>query len=739
MVSSLSMRAILTDLSIGRIDVAEIPVPALQAAGILVRTAFSAISAGTERNTILTGRKSLLGKALARPDLVRQVIDFARHNGISSAYRKVQSRLESFASLGYSCSGTVIATAAGVTEFRPGDRVACAGAGYATHSEVNFIPRRLAVKIPESVGLEAASLTTIGAIAIQGLRQAQVGLGETIAVIGAGLVGVLTIQLAKAAGCRVAAIDSNPVRAARAKEFGADLALNSTDPDLLTRIAQFSTYGVDAAIVTAAATSAEPLEMAANCLRDRGQLVVVGTVPVAISRDLMFRKELSLSVSRSYGPGRYDPQYEKLGNDYPVGHVRWTEQRNMEAFLSLLASGAIDVSPLLKLQFPIGRGADAYIELERSREYTAILDCGQPHKSEPRRAIPVRARSDVLRLGCIGAGAFARSTIIPELRSIAGVELTAVAAASGNSAFSAQRAFGFQNTRTADELVTSADVDSVFILSRHDTHARYVCDALGNHKPVFVEKPLATTRRELFTVCSTYDDILASGNVPFLMIGFNRRFAPASYRIAEHFANRSEPMLVHIRVNAGYLDADHWSQRPEQGGRIVGELCHFVDWARFIVGQEIHSVFARALPDTARYKRDNVAVTLCFADGSLANLLYLANGDKSVGKECYEVFCEGSVARLDNFASLELIHAGKRRRINCRRDKGHRRELELTIIAMREGQPSPIPFDEVREISEATFAVIESINSGYPITVGDSAFPSDNTVLKNSIMVEHPA
>jgi predicted dehydrogenase/threonine dehydrogenase-like Zn-dependent dehydrogenase len=712
------MLAILADMKSGDVGTFEVPAPELRSGGILVRTAFSAISAGTERNTIDTGKKSLVGKALARPDLVKQVVEFAKANGAVAAYRKVQTRLDAFACLGYSCAGIVLGVGDGVTGFQPGDRVACAGVGYASHSEINFVPRNLAARIPEGVSLEAASLTTVGAIAIQGLRQAKVSFGETVVVIGAGLVGVLTIQLARAAGCRVVAIDANPSRAGHAVEFGAGLGLTTSDASLLAKIMDFTKYGADAAVIAAGSSSVEPVELGAKVLRDRGRIVVLGAVPLGVSRETMYRKELSLVLSRSYGPGRYDPSYEDMGNDYPIGYVRWTEQRNMESFLEFLSSRAIDVDPLLRVQYEVEQGAQAYSELERSGAYTAIIKYDSVRPAV-RTVIPTgrerRPNPGDLRIGCIGAGSFARSIIFPQMHTLKGVRLEAVATNSGVSAFSAQKNFHFHCAQQPAELLASPDIDAVFVLSHHDTHAAYVLSALAQQKPVFVEKPLATRSQDLESICAAYQDEVVQGRSPFVMVGFNRRFSPACDKVREFFAARREPMVVHIRVNAGYLPREHWTQQDGNGGRIIGEVCHFLDWMRALVGVNIVRVHAMAVPDGARYNRDNLAITVAFADGSLGNILYLANGDKALPKEFYEVFCGGAVARLDDYRSLELFRDGKSRRIRLDRDKGHRKELELTVRAIREGGPAPIPFEELIEVTEASYAVSDSLHHGLPV------------------------
>jgi predicted dehydrogenase/threonine dehydrogenase-like Zn-dependent dehydrogenase len=709
------MRALLEDMKSGQVAAYDVPAPELQAGGILMRTAFSAISSGTEKATVEAGRKSILGKAMARPDLVKQVLAYAQSNGFMAARQKVQARLETLSALGYSCSGFVLEAGAGVNEFQPGDRVACAGSGYASHSEINFVPANLAVRVPDNVGLEAAALTTLGAIAVQGVRQANVTFGETVAVIGVGLVGILAIQVLRAAGCRVVAIDLSSDRAAKAVSLGAQLGLCTGDPGLHSAIASFSRYGVDAALITAATKSADPLELAAKLLRDRGRISVIGDVGMGVSRTNMYNKEISLAMSRSYGPGRYDPRYEEGGQDYPIGFVRWTEKRNMEAFLDLLSSGALQVKPLLAHHFPVEEGEKAYAAVEAGA-YTGIIDYhalgdGRLAAKPSLPAPTVPGPKDKLRVGCIGAGGFARGVIFPHLRSSAGLLLESVASSTGAAAASARTGFGFTLAESPSELLANPNLDAVFILTRHNSHAAYVESALERGKCVFVEKPLAINREQLEMVRTAYARALAENRSPFLMVGFNRRFSPATEKLKSFFAGRTEPMLVHVRCNAGFIPRDSWIQDPENGGRIVGELCHFVDWARAVVGCPIKTVTAAALPDASRYTRDNVTVTLSFQDGSVANLLYLANGDRTIGKELFEVFCEGGIARMDDFKILSLARNGKTETFKGHRDKGHRREMELTIDAMKHGQEAPIPFEELVEVSEATFAIEEAIRT----------------------------
>jgi predicted dehydrogenase/threonine dehydrogenase-like Zn-dependent dehydrogenase len=723
----MTIRAVLKNMRDGEIGVYPVPAPELRSGGILVRTAFSAISSGTERAAVESAEKSILGRALARPEMLKQLLDFTRTNGVKAAYSKVQTRLNSLSPLGYSSSGTVVGVGDGVTEFQCGDRIACGGGGYANHCEVNWVPRNLAVRVPDSVPLEAASLTTVGAIAMQGLRQAEVNFGETVVVIGAGLVGVLTMQLARAAGCRVIAIDREQSRVRQAIGMGAQLALLASDPRVPQAVQEFSRYGADAAIVTAATPSAEPLELAAKVLRDRGRVVVVGDVGMGVSRSNMYHKELTLAMSRSYGPGRYDPGYEESGNDYPVGYVRWTERRNMEAFLDFLASGSVDVSRLLENKYSVDDAAKAYQELRAGKGYTAILEyplAEQSVKEAPAQV--VASRSGVkrqLQVGCIGAGGFATSQIFPNLKADSRVSLEAVATASGISAESARRTTGFLRAQTPSELLADSRLSAIFITSRHSSHAQYVVAALQNGKAIFVEKPLAVNHDQLELIRQTYLQAATTMSPPFVMVGFNRRFAPFTEKIGEFFSGRREPMMLQVRINAGFIPRDHWVQQPDEGGRIIGELCHFVDWARHVVGFPIRTVSAAALPDGSRYSRDNVSATLTFADGSLANLTYIANGDPAVPKEQFEIFCEGSVARLDDFEMLQLVRDRKTKRFKSAQDKGHRRELELTLQAMASGTEAPIPFDQIVEVTECTFSIAVATATGEPVAEKDPRVP----------------
>lgn len=727
------MLAILTSRRSGEISLVDIPEPELNPEGILVRTHFSAISTGTERSTMELSSKSLLRKAMSRPDLVSQVVDYARSNGVRAAYQKVTSKLDTLAAMGYSCAGEVIAVGSEVNEFRIGDRVACAGAGYANHCEVNYVPRNLAVHIPDGVGTDFAALTTIGSIAMQGLRQANIALGETIAIVGAGLLGVLAIQMARAAGCRVIAIDISSERVQKAEQFGANLAVLANDPQLAEKVKAFSRYGVDAAVLTASSSSTEPIEMAAKLMRDRGRIVVVGAIGMGVSRENIYMKELSIVLSRSYGPGRYDTNYEEFGNDYPIGYVRWTEGRNMEAFLDLLETRKIDITPLIEKRYPLDQAASAYTNLS-SGMYTAIIE--YPSKpSAPRASMSVNtcrtSTSDEVRIGCIGAGSFSTGVIFPVLRAIKAVRFEAVATASGLGAASAKKAFHFGRAETPAEVIVDPNVDAVFIFSRHDSHADYVLRSLKCGKAVFVEKPLATTLGQLKQIEECVVAQAAIGKSIFVMVGFNRRFAPFTCKIREFFAGRTEAMMLNMRINAGFIPNDHWAHRD--GGRIVGEFCHFVDWARAVVECPIVRVSSAMMPDNSRYNEDNLTSTLTFADGSLANIQYVANGDKSVSKEYFEVFCDGGVAQLDNFKTLRLARGGKVQKLKASSDKGHQREMELTVKAICSGEAAPIPFSELVEVSKVTFLARESARVLQTLSI------DSNTVVEETQTSANPS
>ena len=710
------MKQVLQATKGGTTRVADVPPPALRSGAVLVRTRWSLISAGTERLVIDLASKSLVGKAMARPDLVRKTFEKLKREGLVATYRTVSGRLAGDVPLGYSACGDVLAVGDGVTDLRPGDRVACAGAGYANHAEILCVPRNLCARVPDCVDLRAASAATLGAIALHGVRTADARLGETVAVVGLGLLGQLAVQMLRASGVRVVAIDTDASRAALAAKLGATAtSAGGDDPDALVH-GLTNGHGADAVIVAAASDTSGPVSLAASLCRRRGAVVVLGAVGMDLDRRQFYEKELSLRMSTSYGPGRYDPTYEERGVDYPYAYVRWTEGRNLEAVLDLIARGQLDLGPLLTHEFTIEEAETAYalVRGERSEPFMGIVlrysGDAEPRTPAPAGAAAKKAPGAALGVGVVGAGQFAVSVILPALRAAGGTELVSVATSGGATAEAIRRAFSFrQSAGSADEILADPAVDALVILTRHDSHADLVCAALAAGKPCFVEKPLAIRREQLAQV------VAAMESAPGLVcVGFNRRFAPSAVALQQRLAQRTSPLHARYRVNAGRVPSGHWTLDPEVGGgRIVGEACHFVDLLRFFVGHRVVRVEAE------RVGPDGAAALLRFGDGSTAVLEYVTAGDASLGKEHVEVHWEGESFVLDDFRRLSR-HAGGRRSEMWRgaQDKGHAAEIAAFVQAAREGGRSPVPFDEAADATDATFAILESIAWGTAVDLG---------------------
>ncbi len=697
----------------GELHVKELPAPELKPKMIVVQTHASLISAGTERTSVSTAKASMLEKVRTRPDLVKQVVDMAKREGVMSTLEKVRTKLDSYKALGYSAAGVVMESS--TDEFAPGDRVACAGGGYASHAEVIAVPRNLAVKIPEGVSFDEASFTTLGAIALQGVRQANVRLGEAVAVIGLGLLGQLTVQLLKAAGCRVIGLDINERQFDLAREFGAD-ALVVSGPGALGSIESFTRgIGCDAVILTAGTSSNGPMELAIQAARKKGRVVVVGAVGMDIPRSPFYEKELEITISCSYGPGRYDPNYEEEGQDYPVGYVRWTERRNMEAVLDLIAAGKLNVARMITHRMPITEAERAYdiITGKIEEPYIGII-LNYPDRGDRAMARTIQvnqsaAKSGALGIGFIGAGSFAQSYLLPTVKS-AGSRLVAVATTTSVNARSVAEKFGFEEAATeADALLKRPEIDGVFVATRHDSHASYVVKALQEGKQVFVEKPLAITREELAVIRE-----LAEAGRDRVMVGFNRRFSEPLRGIKRHFNGVGEPLSMLYRVNAGFIKLDHWTQAESQRGRIIGEGCHFIDCMQFLTGARPLSVYAAAIGSSNEMTRnaDSVSITIRFSDGSVGTLVYLANGDPSIPKEYFEVFGGGRSAIMNNFRDLTLAQGRKTKVDKFNGDKGHAEEVKLTLQAMKSGGAMPIDFQSLYDTTLATFAAVESLESG---------------------------
>jgi predicted dehydrogenase/threonine dehydrogenase-like Zn-dependent dehydrogenase len=725
------MKQLLQNLRNGETSVIDVPIPVVKPGMALVHTQASLVSAGTERMLVEFAEKSLLGKARSRPDLVRQMIDKARREGLLSTIEAAFNRLDQPMPLGYSSSGIIETVGDDLQGFRVGQRVACAGGGYAVHAEYALVPRNLLTSLPDNVDFESAAFTTLGAIALHGFRLTEAQLGESICVIGLGLLGLLAVGIARAASCHVLGVDLDETRVELARQMGATAVLR---PQAEEAAQAFSHgRGLDSILICADTPSADPVELAGTIARDRGHVVATGAVGLTIPRKIYYEKELSFINSRSYGPGRYDPAYEEAGHDYPIGYVRWSEGRNLEAFVELLANGRLDVKPLISHRFPIDKAPEAY-ELITGKakqhflgvlltypEASTIVTGVQVSGEFPKKTIVSGTRENSVRLGVLGAGNFANAVMLPALKKIPSVELVAITSGSGLHAHHSAQKYGFDHTATGEnEILQDPHINTIAILTRHNLHAEQVVRALQAGKHVFCEKPLAITREQLSMI---QEQLPSNDHSPLLMVGFNRRFAPLARQLFEFFQPRQEPLVAHYRVNAGAIPLNHWVQDPEQGGgRIIGEGCHFVDFLSFLVGKPPVSVTAQALPDNGQYKEDNAVLTYTFPDGSLGTLSYLANGDKAFPKERVEVFTGGRVAVLDDFRSLEMVQDGKRLviRSRLRQDKGHLAEWESFAAAILAGGPPPISYDLLFGVSEATFAALDALRSRQTITVDQS-------------------
>jgi predicted dehydrogenase/threonine dehydrogenase-like Zn-dependent dehydrogenase len=722
------MKQLIQNLRTGQLEVEEVPPPSVLGTGVLVRNVYSLISSGTERSTVSTAQSSLLKKARSRPQLVSQVLHNVKREGVLATYQKVMTRLEKPKALGYSSAGLVIKAVGEIDEFRPGDAVACAGADYAHHAEFIFVPKNLCVPIPAGVDFREAAFTTVGAIAMQGVRQAEVTVGDCVAVLGLGLVGTLTVQILKAAGCQVIGLDINPDVLASAEEFGVDKTILITDPDAEKKVLSLTGgYGADRIIITAGTSSNQPVEVAGRIARDKGIIVIVGGIKMDIPRNPYYEKELTVKLSRSYGPGRYDTSYEEKGVDYPIGYVRWTERRNMTAFLELVASKTINVKKMVTHVFPIEEAVKAYDVLRKTNEkcLAILLEYGEAlgesgDETPPKTRVNITknghvAPSTYLGVGFIGAGHFAQNSLLPLLRRTNGAQLVGVATASGVNATSVATKFGFQFcTTNPEEIFQDTDIHCVFIATRHNLHANFAVRALQQQKHVFVEKPLALSADELSAVITAYHN--SSGE---LMVGFNRRFSPLLREVEQFFASRETPLVIRYRINADYLPKTHWAQAGEGGGRILGEVCHFVDALQYLTGAEPVRVYAEAIScrDQRIIQTDNVTITVAFGDGSLGVITYVALGDMSLGKEHIEVFGGNATVIVDDFRVAEFY--SNRRRVKKFKDngKGHEQELKEFISALVAGKPSPISFKSLVLTTMTTLSVNESLRTQMPVTI----------------------
>jgi predicted dehydrogenase/threonine dehydrogenase-like Zn-dependent dehydrogenase len=714
------MNLLAQKLGNGQMAIHNVPVPFCGPGLILVQNHYSVISPGTEGSTVRAARSSFLDKTRQRPEQVHQVLDLLARQGLVQAYRAVTKKLDAYSPLGYSSAGRVLEIGSDVSDIAVGDFVACAGAGYAIHAEIIAVPVNLCVKLPSAADLRRAAYNAIGAIALQGVRQADLHFGETAAVVGLGLVGQLTCMLLRASGIRVLGIDLDPGAVEFALCHTADFAATRGEEGLTQRIDRLTAgLGVDAVIIAAGTSSSDPVDFAGEISRAKGRVVIVGDVPTGFQREHYYRKELELRMSRSYGPGRYDHQYEELGIDYPPEYVRWTERRNMAAFQDLVHSGRVEIGCLTTHEFPIEEAPRAYdLILSRTEPFLGILiryDSDKPMMRQLIRIAPPRPTS-AIGIGFIGAGSYAQSNLLPNLpRNNASVAFKGVATSTGTTSRRVAERFGFEYcTSNAADILADPTVNIVFIATRHNMHCQNVVNTLNAGKHVFVEKPLALSEGELGTIVDCYGKLAAKDAAPSLMVGFNRRFAPLA-RIAKQRLG-SGPMSMIYRINAGAIPASHWTQQPSVGGgRVIGEICHFIDFLTFLCGTLPVRVFASAIPDPL-HPPDTVSINIEFADNSIGSICYYSNGSKSFDKEYIEAYSFGVTAILRDFRKLEVASAGRVfRKSLLIQDKGQGDMITEFLSSVRNGRPAPIPFEEIRTVTSATLAVVKSLATRQPI------------------------
>ncbi len=707
------MKQLTQILKSGKMEIKEVPSPSLQRGMVLVRNYFSLISAGTEGSTVKTARKSLIGKAKERPQQVKQILEVLSQQGPVQTYRAVSKKLEAYSPLGYSSAGEVIAVAEDVTEFKIGDKVACAGVGYANHAEIIAVPINLCVKLADDTDLKKSSFNTLGSIAMQGIRQADLRLGESCAVIGLGLLGQLSCLMLRASGVRVIGIDIDSSAVRLAGEHCTDLGLVRSDGGIEEKINQFTKgIGTDAVIIAAASSSNDPINFAGAIARKKGKVIVLGAVPTGFDRDpYWYKKELELKMSCSYGPGRYDLNYEEKGIDYPAPYVRWTEKRNMEAFQQLIYDNKIDVSYLITHEFEFSEAVKAYdMIVDKSESYIGIIlkyDTNKKPDETKRLYVNYAQPTGKINIAFIGAGSYAQGNLLPNIPEAAVKK--GVLTNSGTTSKRVAERFGFEFcTSDEKELLENKEINTVFITTRHDSHSEYVIKSLEANKNVYVEKPLCLNLKELEKITETK----ISHPDANLMVGFNRRYSSLSELLKNKLG--SGVMNMSYRVNAGNIPLNTWIQDMEiGGGRIIGEACHFIDYLTWLNGSLPKTVYATALTDPEN-KNDNVSINITFENGSAGMIGYYSNGPKSMPKEYIEVFCSGSSAILDNFKELKIFGKEKFKKKLFNQDKGQKQMVEKFIESLADGKVL-IPFEEIAAVTKASFAVMESLKTGAPV------------------------
>ncbi len=705
------MQQLTQKLGTGEMIIQELPIPQISKGMILVKNHYSIISAGTEGSTVSTARKSLIGKAKERPQQAKQVLDVLKKQGPIQTYRAVTKKLDAYSPLGYSCAGEVIEVGEGITGFSPGDFVACAGAGYANHAELISVPINLCVKLSKNVNLKHAAYNTLGAISLQGIRQADMRLGESCAVIGLGLLGQLACMMLKASGVRVVGVDisDSSVNVANKNKI-VDIAYNRNTSGLEDKILEFTNgIGVDSVIIAAATSSNDPINFAGSIARKKGSVIILGAVPTGFERDpYWYKKELQLKMACSYGPGRYDLNYEEKGIDYPAPYVRWTENRNMQAFQELIRNGSIDLDYLTTHEFSFDNAPDAFdIVVNKTEPFLGIAlkyDIEKTHKQEKLEINPLK-NSDCA-ISFVGAGSYAQGNLLPNIPGGDKVSRIGVLTNNGTTSKRVAEKFKFSFCTSNEEDVFDDKTNTLFVATRHDSHAKYVIKGLKNKKNIFVEKPICLTEEELETIKTEY--IKTKTHV---MIGFNRRFSPLSTKVKKKLGDG--PMTMIYRINAGTIPKDNWIQDMEiGGGRVIGEACHFIDYLTFMNGSKPVNVTAQALPDSQGLN-DTLNIMIQFENGSTGLIAYYANGAKALAKEYIEIYSSGTTAIINDFKKLEIYGKGKPSKTKLlNQDKGQKQMVEKFISSIYTGEETPISFEEIYSVTKASFKVIESISNG---------------------------
>ena len=701
----------------GQLLLANVPSPLVEPGSVLVEVAYSLISTGTELSSVQSSGQSLVKKALEQPEKIRKLWDHLRSQGIQKTIAKVQGQLDLASPLGYSCSGIVIQVGEDITDIRPGDRVACAGAGIANHAEIVLVPRNLTVKVPDGCTLQDAASMTLGAIAMQGVRRADLRLGEVVAVIGLGLLGQITVQLLKAAGCKVIGVDLSERRVSLAKHLGADAAFCPTEVNIINEIRHMTgDHGVDATIITAASTGNALVQQAMEITRKKGRVVIVGAVGLGLNRSPFYEKEIDFLISCSYGPGRYDDQYEKKGADYPFAYVRWTENRNMQEYLHLVTDGKVQLSRILEREYELSDVSKAYEELQSGTEkplgvllrYPFEDKDAQIQKLGTRLVLHDRKENGRIRIAVIGAGGFARGMHLPNLQKLSDLyHIRAIVSSTGLNAKTTAEQFGADYASTNyQDVLDDPQVDAVLICTRHNLHAQQAMRAARAGKAILLEKPMALNQDELEQLTA----VLQETGVPF-MVGFNRRYSPAAQRIREIVTERNNPLMIYYRMNAGYLPADHWTQTEEGGGRMIGEACHIFDLFQYVVGAPVVEVNSTAItPQTGHILAgDNMTVTLRYADGSVATLLYTALGSPNLSKEYMEIYNDGKVLVMDDYLSLRGYGFPLKGLRTSVQDKGHHEELKAFAECVKNKSPFPIEIDSLIDTTKVSFLVQKAL------------------------------